>query len=287
MERLLEERETNLLDLLVLISENIKVLILGPVIAGLLVFGSGYVVPPRFTSQAILALPAPFPGVPATPTLSQASSMITSPFILDPVIRSLNLATGYSVQEARARLLGQIKVTTKDGLLFLDVSADTPLGAQALATTVIDAWLKSTAPRERERADMEKRLQHAETTLKYLGDLLRSVTKDGANNSGKSSIQGEGGVSIVEMQKLYLNEVLAIRRVFDGLTRDVIVQMPSLPTESVKSSVLLSVSLAALSAVFVLLFWIFLRQSWKQLTLAPFSERKLAKIRHAFGISDR
>lgn len=288
MERLLEESGTNLLDLLVLIVENIKLLILGPAIAGLLVFGYGYLIPPRFTSHAILALPAPSPSaslvLPAMPTPAQASFAITSPFILDSVIQSLNLATGHSVQQARMRLLGQIKLTTKDGLLFLEVNADTPVAAQALAAAMIDAWLKSTVPGASDRADLEARLEYAENSLKYLSDVLRSVAKNGADNSRKLSIQGDGGVSAIEVQKRYLNEALAIRRVFHGLSRDVVLQMPSLPTEPVKSTTFLSVSLAVLSAEFVLLLWIFLRQSWKQLTLAPSSAGKLARIRHALGI---
>jgi hypothetical protein len=75
-----------LFDLLLVVAENLKLLILGPLVVGLLALGIGYALPQSFTSQAILALP--------TPTPTQAAAMLVSPLVLDPVIESLNLSKG-------------------------------------------------------------------------------------------------------------------------------------------------------------------------------------------------
>ena len=84
---------------------------------------------------------------------------MTSPLVLDPVIHSLSDAGGISIENARAKLASQIKVAFgKDTLLRLDVTAGQPEEAQKIANLIIDAYLKSTAPGELDRADLEKDL---------------------------------------------------------------------------------------------------------------------------------
>ena len=51
------EDEISLLDLLLVVAENIKLLILGPLLVGLLALGGSYLLPQKFVSNAILALP--------------------------------------------------------------------------------------------------------------------------------------------------------------------------------------------------------------------------------------
>src|SRR5450830_478787 len=148
-----EENEISLLDLLITMAENLKLLILWPVLVGLLALAIGYSLPQRFTSQAILALPTTTP----TPTPMQAAAMMVSPLVLDPVIQTLSLFPGITVESARVQLASQIKTTVgKDGLLRLDATANTPLAAQKIANAVIDNWLKTTVPGEKDRADLEK-----------------------------------------------------------------------------------------------------------------------------------
>ncbi|MDP3192828.1 Wzz/FepE/Etk N-terminal domain-containing protein [Rhodoferax sp.] len=54
-----QEAEISLLDLLVVVAENIKLLLLGPLLAGLVALGIGYALPQSYVSQAILLLPRP------------------------------------------------------------------------------------------------------------------------------------------------------------------------------------------------------------------------------------
>lgn len=67
-----EEKEVSLLDLLVVVAENLKLLIFGPVVVGLLALAIGYALPQSFTSQAILAMPTPTPTQAPTPTPTPA-----------------------------------------------------------------------------------------------------------------------------------------------------------------------------------------------------------------------
>lgn len=277
-----EESEISLLDLLLTVAENIKLLILGPLVVGLLALGIGFVLPQSFTSQAILSLPA------ASQTPAQAAAMMVSPLVLDPVIVSLNLAEGLSIANARVQLASQIKAAVgKDALLRLDVIATQPVQAQAIANAVIDAWLKSTAPGERDRADLEKRLRLATASLASVNRLLDRLGADGTTVLNKPLTVGDAGTSIVavgELQARYLADVINIPRTLQGLSRDVVVQPPTLPTDPVAPKKGLIAILAALGSGFALLLWVFMRQAWRGAAQDPESAEKQAKLRAALGL---
>lgn len=289
----MEENQTNLLDLLVVVAENLKLLILGPVVFGLLAWGAAYTLPHRFTSQAILTLPTTTttttnaPTSASTPTSAQAAAMMVSPLVLDPFIKSLDLSNGRPIQVVRAEFASQIKAAVgKDGLLRLDVTAGTPLEAQALANAIIDNWLKSTIPREQDRLDLETRLAYAKTSLESVRRLLDRLTAGGVDYLGKPLTRGEAGTSIVavgELQVRYLNEVLSIPRSLRGLSRDVVVQPPTLPTEPIPSQKSLIAVLAALVGGVVLLLWVFMRQAWNNSAQDPQVATKQAKLFAALG----
>ena len=280
-----EEAEVSLLDLLVVAAENLKLLVFGPVLIGLLALAISYALPQSFVSQSILALPA----LPQTPT--QATAVMVSPLVLDPAIESLKLAKGRSMQIARAALATQINATVgKDGLVRLDVTASTPAAAQAIANAVIDNWLATTVPPARERTDLAARLAYAKGALSAVRGLLERLASESTSDLNKSLTRGESGLSIVavgELQARYFSEVLTIPRILQGLSRDVIVQPPTLPTEPVAPKKSLIVLLAAFGSGFALLLWIFMRQSWKNAEQNPQAGEKQAKLLAAIRLSAR
>jgi len=282
-----EENEISLLDLLITMAENLKLLILGPVLVGLLALAIGYSLPQRFTSQAILALPTTTP----TPTPMQAAAMMVSPLVLDPVIQTLSLFPGITVESARVQLASQIKTTVgKDGLLRLDATANTPLAAQKIANAVIDNWLKTTVPGEKDRADLEKRLGYAKTSLETVRRLFDRLTAEGSSAINSPATLGGANISLVavgELQARYQSDVLTIPRALQGLSRDVVVQSPTLPVEPVAPKKSLIAVLAALGAGFALLLWVFMRQAWKNTALDPETAEKQAKLRAAMGFKQR
>lgn len=58
----MEEQGFDLLDLLGMVAENLKLLVLLPLIAGLIGVAVSYTLPKSYTSQAILSLPATPPS---------------------------------------------------------------------------------------------------------------------------------------------------------------------------------------------------------------------------------
>jgi uncharacterized protein involved in exopolysaccharide biosynthesis len=297
MEKDVEENEVGLIDLLLVVAENIKLLFFGPIVVGLLALGIGYTLPQSFTSQAILALPTPLATQTQTQTSTQtqtptqAAVMMVSPTVLDPVIDALKLSKGQPIQVARTGLINQIKPTVgKDGLLRLEVTAPTPVEAQLLANTVIDSWLKSTVPGKQDRADLEQRLAYAKTSLASMQRVLDRLTEEGTSYLNKTLTRGEGGTSIIavgELQARYFTEVLNIPRSLQGLSRDVVVQPPTLPTEPVAPKKSLITILAVLASGFALLVWVFLCKAWSIAAQESQTGEKLVKLLATMGFKGR
>jgi uncharacterized protein involved in exopolysaccharide biosynthesis len=275
------ENGPDLLDLMVLIADNLRLLLLAPLLVGLGALGLSYLLDKSYTSEAILSFAAPAPA--------QAVTMMTSPLVLDPVIYSQNLSPGRSVEAARKELASKIKASVgKDGLVRLDVTANSPLVAQTLANAVIDAWLKTTQPAPQDRADLEKRLSYAQTSLASVRSLLTRLTAQGTVDLAKPLTRGESGLSLMavsEMQSRYLTEVLSIPRTLQGLTRDVVLQPPTLPIEAVAPKKSLMALLAALGTGFALLLWVFVRQAWRGAAVNPLAADKQLHLKKAFGLS--
>lgn len=277
-----KESEVGLLDMLVVVAENLKLLILGPVAAGLLALGICYLVPQSYTSEAIIALPNASNAV-----TSQAAALMTSALVLDPVIASLNLSDGHPIQVARKKLVSQIKaVVGKDGLLRLDVTANTPAEAQNIGNAVISAWLKSTIPGAQDRADLEKRLESAKSSLDAVERLLKRITTDGASNLAQPLTRGEAGTSIVaigELQTKFLGEVLSIPRTLQGYSREAVKQPPTLPTEPVSPKKGFIATFVALGFGFLILLSIFISRAWRNASQDPHKAEKQRRVNRALG----
>jgi len=278
-----EEDEVGLLDILIVIADNWRVLLLGPLFIGLLALAISYARPDSFLSTSILAPPAS----PQTPV--QAIAVMVSPIVLDRVIESLKLGQGRSLQMARSGLIKQISATVgKDGFIHLDVTANTPTAAMSLANAVIDNWLLTTIPPAGDRVDLEARLAYAKVALASVRGLLDRLTSEGAANLSSTFTRGEASLSVValgELQARYFSEVLTIPRTLRGLSRDLIVQSPTLPTEPASKRGL-TVLLTTFVGGFALLLWVFAREIWKRAARVPQNAEKQIKLLRSLGINN-
>ena len=276
--------QNSTLDLLLVLAGNAKLLLLGPLVVGLVALALSYLLPQKYVSEAILVIPAAT-GSTAQPA-AQAASLMRSPLVLDPVIVAFDLSQGRSVNLARQEFAEAVKASVgKDGLLRLAVTGPSAVQAQALANAVIDAWVKTTKPAEQDRNDLETRLSYAKTSLDGVTALLARLSKESGSYLAQPLSRGEAGTtlaSVGDLQSRYVNEVLNLTRTLQGLSRDVVVQPPTLPTEHVSPKKSMIATLAALGTGFALLLWVFMRQSWRALATRPEAADKLDRLRATF-----
>lgn len=286
--------ETGLLDLLVLVTENLRLLVLTSAFVGLVVLGLTHVVPPTYRSQAVLALPGSSdlsinPQQVATMLAQQAAAMMASPMVLSSAAESLGPREGWTLDRARAGLEGRVKVVVgKDNLLRLEATAPSPKEAQILADAVIDAWLKSTIPVSRERENLQKRLAYAQAGFESVERQIQSVSGAGGAQLRKPADLSEGNGSLIALHQLraqYLDSALAMTRALEGLQRDVVVkQPPTLSVVPVAPKTRLIVALSVLSALLLVLLWILLRQAWARAAQVPESAQKQQRLLTALGL---
>ncbi|MBK5205903.1 MAG: lipopolysaccharide biosynthesis protein [Polaromonas sp.] len=269
--------EIGLLDLLVTLAENVKLLIIGPLIVGLCALGIGFVLPQTFQSVAVLQA-------------EQAmATLMTTAAVLDPVVAALGLAKEETAEEARSTLREQIKTTVgrNDKLLTLTVSASMPQQAQAIANAVLKQTYLQSRPKANARARLETQLAEARERLKNAQDasagLLKRLESNGAGvNSGAELARGYA--ELLNATGAAQSQIVGLEAQLEGLSEAQLVQAPTLPEKASKPKKALLAIGATLGAGLLLLLFIFMRQALRNTAADMQAVGKLARIRRALGL---
>jgi len=187
--------EISLLDLLLVVAENARLLIFGPLLAGLAALGIAFVIPPTFTATTRILPPQQQQGA-AAMLASQLGALsglagaaglnikspantyvalVKSRTVADGLIDRFYLIKVYEAklrQDARKALESSTKVTSgKDGLITIEVDDKDPKRAAALANGYVEALYKLTGSlaiteAQQRRVFFEKQLQLGQENLK-------------------------------------------------------------------------------------------------------------------------
>jgi uncharacterized protein involved in exopolysaccharide biosynthesis len=156
-----EDDEISLLDLLQVIADNLRLLVLGPLAAGLLALGYTFTIPPTFTAGTRFIPPqqqqsgaaAMLASLGAVGGLASASVGLKSPAdqyvaflksnsVQDALIERFKLADRYQSDiraDTRATLKGSVEIASgKDGLISINVSDKEPAFAAQLANAHVE-----------------------------------------------------------------------------------------------------------------------------------------------------
>ena len=205
--------EISLLDLLQVVAENLRLLVIGPLLAGLAALGVAFTITPTFTAKTAFLPPqqqqssaaAMLQSLGALAGLAGAASGIKNPSdqyvafmksrrVADALIERFDLANRYKSkrrEDARKALEGRVTIKSgKDGLITIDFDDPDPQFAADLANAYVEELgrlLNSLAVTEAQqrRAFFERQLQNsrdqmvrAEVALRASGmnqDILKNV----------------------------------------------------------------------------------------------------------------
>lgn len=268
--------EFSLLDLVVTLAENIKLLIIGPLLVGLCALGIGFAWQKTFESVAVLQAEQ-FPA-----------SLMTTAAMLDPVIASLGLAKDQTVEEARSELRQQIKavVGRTDKLLTLTVSAGTAPQAQAIANALLQQAYKESRPRANALLRLETQLAEAQTRLKNAqtaaASLARRLESSAAITSGNDP--GRGYAELLNTAAEAQKQVSVLEAQLEGLISPAqLIQAPTLPQKPSKPKKALLAIGATLATGLLLVLFVFMRQVARKTAANAAAAEKLARIRRSLG----
>ena len=270
-----QQEEIDLLGILVTLAENIKLLILGPLLVGICALGIAYIVPQTFESIAVLKAE------------QATASLMTTASVLDPVAADLGLTKVDSAEEARKLLREQIKVSVgrNDKLLTLTVSAPAPQQAQAIANAVLQQTYVQSRPKGSDLTRLEIQLKDAKARTKSAEDaagaLLKRMESNGAAGSTESA---RGSAELLNVAAAAQNQAAALQAQLEGLTDAQLIQAPTLPEKASKPKKGLIAIGATLAAGLALMLFVFVRQAVRGAAKDAGAASKMARIRRALAL---
>lgn len=267
--------EVGLLDVLVTLAENVKLLVMGSLLVGLCALGIGFMLPQTYQSVAVLQAEQP-----------TASLMVTA-VVLDPVVEALGLAKDETLEAARIKLRERIKavIGRNDKLMTLTVSGPTPQQAQDTASALIYQIYQQSRPKGSVRTRLEAQLAEAQARLKNAQEaatsLLQHLEKNSAGTGGEVA---RGYADLLSATGAAQVQISTLETQLEGLTDAQLVQFPTLPQKSSQPKKGLIAIGATLAAGLALLLFVFMRQALRHTTENEKSAAKLLRIRKSLGL---
>ena len=273
------DEELDLLDLLVTLAENWKLLLFTPIAAGLVALGISFALSKTYQSESSVQVERTGSSFSAP----VAASLAMSADVLHTIAPVAGLDDGLTSEEIYKKLSKRIQVSVgkQDKLLNVVTEAKSPEAAQKLNQALLDTLFPFSKPRGIEKKQLEqqldsekKRLQEA---LKLEQDTAANIAA-GKVTEATSRLYGE----LLAANSARQRAVLDMERRLEGLDNGDVVQAPTLPESSVKPKKSMIAIGATVASGFLLLLFVFARQAWRSAQEnSPEQARKLARIRQA------
>jgi len=200
-----DEEGKSLLDIVVVLAENLMLLIVGPIIAGVLVLGATYMFPPTFTARTTFVPPLQQQSIAAASALAslgplaglvggasgiksasdQYVALIQSTTVRDRLIDQYELMSVYGAKyrfQARDDLRDNVRVLLgkKDGLITVEVDDKDPQRAAKLANSHVDELRRMTTTlavteAQQRRAFFEQQLTRSKGRLTKAQEALQAT----------------------------------------------------------------------------------------------------------------
>lgn len=262
-----------LIDLLLVIVENLRLLVIGPIVVGLIVFVTTSIWAKTYESTAILKAE------------QITASLMNSAAVLDPIASSLGYTLQMPQDDARNRLKDQVQArfNAKDKLITLTAQAQSPQAAQALGLAVLQQTFVQSQPRNTEKSRLEKQMEQAKVREKEASEAAKLLSKKMDSIGGAAATEvAQGYAQMMRVVQDSQAVQTTIEQQLIGLDASAIVQDPTLPTKHTEPRRGLVTVLAVQTAGFVLLLWVFMRHSFKNSGKKKQSAEKTKEIKMAW-----
>jgi uncharacterized protein involved in exopolysaccharide biosynthesis len=238
------EDEISLLDLLQVVVENLRLLVLGPLLIGLTALGITFIIPPTFTAK-VQFIPPKQQQSSAAAALSdlgilggaagaiagvknpadQYAALIKSSSVADALIAQFNLAERYDKKfkgEIRKALADETRVTVgaKDGLISIEVDDTDPQTAADMANAYVTELRKllnrvALTEAQQRRVFFERMVTETKAKMVLAEQALKSsgVDSSALKISATSSLEGvarlKAQISVQEVKLAAMRGYLA------------------------------------------------------------------------------
>ncbi len=265
--------EFSLLDQLKIIVENLRLLVIGPVLAGLIAFAVALGIPKTYKSTALIK------------SEQNLAAQTLTDNVLDPIAAKLGYTPKMEADDARDKLKKEIKVTynAKDKLLTLSTEASIPQAAQALANDVLAQVYLQSQPRDSAKQSLQKQLIQLQTRENELTQSAKILERrlEQATGNGVSEVAQGYALLISVIEKTQENQI-KIEKELKGIDSSDLIQSPTLPTKKVAPNLSFIAFFATLAVGFGLLIFVFIRQALLNASQNQESIQKINSVKAAW-----
>jgi uncharacterized protein involved in exopolysaccharide biosynthesis len=229
-----DDDEISLLDLLQVVVDNLRLLVLGPLMCGLVALGISFTIPPSYTAKTQFLPPQQQQSAAASMRASLGSlgglagaatglkspadqyiAFMKSVSVQDALIERFKLIEKYEAKlktDARLALTGSVRIASgKDGLISVEVDDTDPKFAADLANAHVDELRKllgrlAVTEAQQRRMFFEKQLEQtkdnlgkADLALKSSG-INSSVLKSSPASAVEAVARLKAGISVQEVK---------------------------------------------------------------------------------------
>ena len=239
-----EDEEISLLDLLLVVVENLRLLVLGPLAVGLAALGISFMIPPTYTAKTqflppqqqqssasalvqalgVGAIGGLGAGLGIKNPADQYIAFLKSQGIQDAMVDRFDLLKRYDTKfriDARKALLENTKITSgKDGIIALELDDEDPKVAADMANAYVDELRRmmnrlALTEAQLRRSFFEKKLKEAKENLSVAEELLRGtgvssgVLKTSPGSAVEVVARLKAGVTVQEIKVASMRGYLA------------------------------------------------------------------------------
>lgn len=276
-----KEDELSLLDILITLAESWRLLVFGPLLAGVLAGALSFLWTSTYESVSVVKM-----------TEAEIAMLNAAP-VLDPLIERFGLLSEFdgNYEDARQYLAKKIagKLDKRTGLATITTTDSSPEKAQELNKATIDALLKELLPKGRNKEMLEEQISLNNRIIASSADVLErlesQIRKLGPNEVSLDVVMKHFFAINVEMQNktiqnAELKKSLAVRG------DEFYVQRPSLSKRRLSPKRGVVVLLAILLSGFMLLLFVFVRKAISSAAQDPETSSKLDALRTALGVAN-
>jgi hypothetical protein len=244
-----------------IIVENLKLLLLGPVIAAIIAFAVLSALPKWYTSVVYLALDESGARV--------ADARMRSTPVLDKVLAGFNApqdtleARRRFIEDSRRIVVAAGETQKTSNLFRMEYTDRIPLVAQKVNSLLIEAWLESTRPPPNTRATIEAEIARTDAQVNSISQLIDRLQKDAPSLLVTQSLQGELATPILGLitkRDQNLAALITLKNSLNGISHDVVFGTPDLPEEpSWPKRGIITILAGSVTGLLLLMFAIFRR----------------------------
>lgn len=269
----------DVLDVLLTLAENLRWLILWPLIGGAIVYGLTFLLPQKYESAAIIKADG-----------SIAANM-TAAHVLDAALKNLGYLDQLSEEEAddaREELQRNISTSVVRGteLVTLKVAGRSPEAAHRMTQEILNMVYADSKPREvefkrlnTEKAMLEQQVAELAAASKTAQQLLESPTA-GTNTGALAESIATISSNLVRIH----TAIHAVEKKLQGLSNDDLIQAPTVPKKpsAPKKGLIAAVSAAVIGLLALVL--VLMRQSWRASRAIELHSDRLAALRRRYHL---